>query len=406
MTTTHRTESWWQVPRRNKAQRLATGVAAGIADELGVDPVVIRTVFVVLTITGGWGIPLYVLMWLWSAVVADDSVPTPRLKGRSERHRLLAIGLFTLGLMLLLRELRWGFVDSLVWPTAALSLGFLVVWRRAHDDEVDITASLTNGSSRWTGIRILAGIGMAAGGVATLLAFNLDLSAARHMVLAFVVVLAGLGLILGPWIIRIINDLTRERRLRIRSEERTEVAAHLHDSVLQTLALIQRNADDSQVMVQLARRQERELRDWLYGGGGATEASLRRAILDLAAEIEELHGVPVDAVVVGDFELEIDDVTAALLGATREALVNAAKHATTAKIDLYTEVGEERIDVFVRDTGTGFDLDHIAPDRRGITDSIRGRMARVGGTCVITTAPGDGTEVELTVPRDREGSPA
>ncbi|MDG2113188.1 MAG: PspC domain-containing protein, partial [Actinomycetota bacterium] len=286
MTTTHPTESWWQVPRLDKDKRIATGVAAGIAEEIGVEPVVVRTAFVVLTITGGWGVALYVAMWLWAAVRGDRCAVTSRPKGRSERHRLLAIGSCTLGLMLSIRELRLGFVDSLVWPTTVLALGFLVVWRRANDDDVDLTTSLSSRSSRWTGVRILIGIAMAAGGVATLLAFNLDLSAARHMVLA------GLGLILGPWIMRIVDDLTRERRLRIRSEERTEVAAHLHDSVLQTLALIQRNADDKQAMVQLARRQERKLRDWLYGGGGATEASLRRSIVDLAAEVEELHGVP------------------------------------------------------------------------------------------------------------------
>jgi phage shock protein PspC (stress-responsive transcriptional regulator) len=204
VTTTHPTESWWQVPRLDKDKRIATGVAAGIAEEIGVEPVVVRTAFVVLTITGGWGVALYVAMWLWAAVRGDRCAVTSRPKGRSERHRLLAIGSCTLGLMLSIRELRLGFVDSLVWPTTVLALGFLVVWRRANDDDVDLTTSLSSRSSRWTGVRILIGIAMAAGGVATLLAFNLDLSAARHMVLA------GLGLILGPWIMRIVDDLTRE----------------------------------------------------------------------------------------------------------------------------------------------------------------------------------------------------
>ena len=403
MTTTQSAEPWWQVPRRPREGRIVAGVASGIAAELGVEPMVIRAVLVVLTIAGGWGVLLYLTLWLWSSMAGSATESTNRPKGRSEHHRHAAIGLFTLGVLLLIDRLRLGFADTLVWPTAALALGYLIVWRRSQADAGG-PGSTGGKLKRWTGVRIMAGLGMAAGGVTALLALNFNLSDARNVLLGSIVVLAGLALIVGPWIHRMINDLTRERRLRIRSEERTEVAAHLHDSVLQTLALIQRNADDSQAMVQLARRQERELRDWLYGGGGATEATLRRAIIDLATEVEELHGLPVEVVVVGDFDRDIDESTSALLGATREAVVNAAKHSGASKIDLYAEATDDRIDVFVRDTGSGFEIDAIAEDRRGITESIRGRMSRIGGSCDISSAIGDGTEVELHLPVKPEGA--
>ena len=402
MHATSATESWWQVPRRLGDQKVVSGLSAGIGRELGVDPLIVRTAFVVLTIAGGWGIVLYAALWGWSWYASDADEPTQRPKGKSERHRQLALGLGTLGLLILIRSLRLGFVDSLVWPCAALGLGFVVIWLRARDD-VDLSAVLQgSGPGRWLGLRIAAGIAIAAGGVTALLALNFDLSAARNVALGSVVVLAGIGLILGPWIFRTVNDLNSERHRRIRSEERTEVAAHLHDSVLQTLALIQRNADDQQAMVQLARRQERELRDWLYGGGGAASDSFRRAVVDLAAEVEELHEMPVDVVVVGDADIDVNEPMAALLGASREALVNAAKHSGASKVDLFAEVSDDQIDVFVRDTGHGFDPDDVAEDRRGLTDSVHRRMERVGGHSHVHTALGDGTEVELSLPRATE----
>lgn len=394
-------ERWWQVPRRSP-RRLVAGVAAGTADELGVDRVLVRTIFVVLTVAGGWGVVLYVVLWIWSSLAAHDDPATSRPKGRSDRHRHLALLCATLGALLLIRGLGLGFTDSLVWPSAALGLGFAALWQRSGDD-VDLMAAISGAEgSRYLGVRVAAGIAVAAGGVTALLALNFDFGAARNVALGSLVVLAGLGLVLGPWIMRTVNDLAQERHRRIRSEERTEVAAHLHDSVLQTLALIQRNSDDRNAMVQLARKQERELRDWLYGGGGDGPSSVRRATVELAAEVEELHGLPVDAVVVGDLELDGSPDVAALLGAVREALVNAAKHSGAEKVDLFTEVLEDRIDVFVRDTGVGFDLAEVGDDRRGLAESIRGRMERAGGSCAIVTSPGEGTEVELSIPRPPE----
>jgi signal transduction histidine kinase len=207
-------------------------------------------------------------------------------------------------------------------------------------------------------------------------------------------------LMLGPWLLRLGRDLTEERRQRIRSQERAEVAAHLHDGVLQTLALIQKRAADDREVRSLARRQERELRAWLYGpptvdgNEPASVAALLRRELD---DVEDRYGVRVEAVLVGDAAL--DDATRALVAAGREAASNAARHAGVDAFDVYLEIEPERISLFVRDRGQGFDPAAVPADRRGVTDSICARVRRHGGTALVRSAPGDGAEVELSVPR-------
>jgi len=210
---------------------------------------------------------------------------------------------------------------------------------------------------------------------------------------------------------RLLGALDEERRERIRSEERAELAAHLHDSVLQTLALIQRGATQNRPheVVHLARRQERELRAWLYGDRGAPggpldnagSERLSTAVAALAGDVEGDHAVTVEVVVVGDGP--VDASTAALLGAIREATVNAAKHAGVADVSVYVEAGPREVTAFVRDRGNGFDPSTVPGDRHGIAHSIRGRIERHGGRVAITTGPGRGTEIELHVPRDGAG---
>ena len=222
--------------------------------------------------------------------------------------------------------------------------------------------------------------------------------AAGDVILAVVVAIAALSLILAPFLWRLGRNLAAERNARIRSQERAEVGAHLHDSVLQTLALVQKRADDPREVANLARRQERELRAWLGGGseaanGAGIAASLERA----AVEVEDAHGVPVDAVIVGDAPL--DERAEAVVAAAREAMVNAAKFAPDAgPVALYGEFEDGRAAVYVRDRGPGFDRDSIPADRRGVRESIIGRMSRHGGTAEIRTAPGEGTEVRLEIP--------
>lgn len=191
--------------------------------------------------------------------------------------------------------------------------------------------------------------------------------------------------------------LTAERAERIRSQERAETAAHLHDSVLQTLALIQRRSADYEITA-LARRQERELRDWLQGGAGIPAAgpatTLSEALARMVEEIERRYRLTVELVVVGDVPL--DGHVEALVAAACEALVNAAKHAGVERVSVYAESGAEgECRVFVRDRGVGFDLDAVKGDRRGIRESIHGRLARHGGHATIRSSPGSGTEVRL-----------
>src|SRR6185437_16374235 len=209
----------------------------------------------------------------------------------------------------------------------------------------------------------------------------------------------------GPWWLRLLRDLIAERQARTRAEERADMAARVHDSVLQTLAMIQRSAEQPQKVVQLARAQERELRAWLFDGDlpgtaadGAT--SLAAAVQSIALEVEAVHEVAVDVVTVGDCPL--DDRLHALLGATREATVNAAKWSAASTVSLYAEVEPARASVFVRDRGRGFDPDAVADDRRGIAESIQARMVRQGGRAILRTALGEGTEVELRMPRKKD----
>jgi signal transduction histidine kinase len=245
---------------------------------------------------------------------------------------------------------------------------------------------------------MIAGVGLVGTGVGVFLAANNAFEAIRQGILATAGIVIGLMLVFGPWWWRLAKQLTDERRGRIRSDERAEVGAHLHDSVLQTLALIQRNAADPKAVMGLARRQERELRSWLHGepfapAGATFGAAIERA----AAEVEELHGVAVDEVTVGDCPL--DERLQAVVGAVREALVNAAKWSGVTAVSVYTEVEDDLVSVFVRDRGKGFDLDAVGDGHHGIAESIRGRMARHGGRAEIRSSPGEGTEVELVMKR-------
>ncbi|HXF74437.1 MAG TPA: ATP-binding protein, partial [Actinomycetota bacterium] len=248
-----------------------------------------------------------------------------------------------------------------------------------------------------------AGVGalLIVAGMAAFLDSNRPLDLVGNAPLAAATTAVGLAVVLGPWAWRLVRQLADERRERIRQEERAELAAHLHDSVLQTLALIQR-ADDPRAMRSLARAQERSLRDWLHGrgrGAGDGVDRLSEAIDGAAAEVERVHGVRVELVMVGDAPM--DDGLRALADAIREAMVNAAKHSGAAGVSVYVEVEPEEVAAYVRDQGAGFDPATVPPDRRGIAESIEGRMRRNGGTAAVVSRPGRGTEVRLRVPRVR-----
>jgi signal transduction histidine kinase len=386
------------------------GVAAGLGRRIGVDPVLVRITFVVLALAGGIGVLLYGVLWavtdLGKMTTVEDHAPLAT-------QQAVALGLIVFGLLLLLRLAGLWFGDALVWPIAVAGLGSAIVWARSDDADRSrwtlATARLPRaplaaaGAGRVSPIRVTIGTVLVAAGVGGFLAANEGLQALGDLALAVVAAVGGLVLLFGPWLWRLVEQLGAERRERIRHEERAELAAHLHDSVLQTLALIQRSADQPRRMVALARRQERELRSWLYGQQeGAPTVTLTDAVEGIAEEVESIHDLSVEVVVVGDAPM--DDHLRALLAATREACVNAAKHSGAAEVSVYVEVEADAVSAFVRDRGVGFDPVSVPPDRRGIRESIAGRLERHGGHGMVSSAPGEGTEVELCVPLDRSRS--
>ena len=347
-----------------------------------------------LAVAGGWGVALYGLAWL---IMRRRGVPLesyhPRPKGASARNRYLGFNAIALGLLLVTTAFDGAFQPALVWPVALVGAAIAIAFDRGQFDPrtpTDVT------DSRNVQLRLAAGLGLLLAGVVAAVALNFSLwQAVRSVVIAGLVV-AGAAVLLAPLLSRLGNELLAERRRRIRSEERAEMAAHLHDSVLQTLALIQKRSDDVGV-VNLARRQERELRTWLFEDKTGRESLGFRVTLEAAmAEVEDLHEVPIEVVVVGDRPADAE--TESILGASREAATNAARHSGSPRIDVFAEVRDDRVEVFIRDQGSGFDPDEIDPDRAGIRDSIRARMERHGGEAIIFSRPGAGTEVELSLP--------
>ncbi|HET8651914.1 MAG TPA: PspC domain-containing protein [Gaiellaceae bacterium] len=351
--------------RRAQGEGALAGVCAGIAKSLGVDVTLVRLTFALLAFAGGAGIVAYAGAWL--AMAPEDGAEP------SSRRRLVGYALLAIAAALALRGL--GLSDSLIWPAAALAVGLLL--------------------TRRGGSRAVVGLTLIAVGVLVFVDQNAD-GGGRDAVLESSGVAIALLLVLGPWAWRLVAERDAERTARIRSQERAEMAARVHDSVLQTLALVQREAGDPRRVSALARRQERELRAWLYPDTRVGSAGFAAAIETAAAEVEELHGLPVELVRTGDAPL--DDRVEALVLATREAMANAARHSGADEVSVFVDVGDEEIAVFVRDRGSGFDPAAVPAGAHGIAESIRGRMARAGGSAEIASGP-DGTEVELRLER-------
>ncbi len=342
---------------RSADQRVVAGVCGGIAARLNVDPNLVRFVFALLALAGGAGILLYLALWAH----ADG------------RRPIVALALIALAAMSLLLAL--GLPPTVVFGAGLVVVGIVLLARRG--------ATLRPGGSL-----TVPGVVLAMAGAVIMLQ---HLGASRAFV-APGAIAGALVLVLGPWT----WQLASERTERIRFAERAEVAARVHDSVLQTLALVQRHADDPTRVTALARRQERDLRRWLYGtpGGGAGFAD---ALAAAVADVEEAHGVRIELTTSGDAPL--DEAVEQLVLAAREGMTNAAKHAGGAEVYVFAEARSESIEIFVRDRGAGFDRSTVPDDRRGISDSIEARMARAGGSARIDSMPDEGTEVELTLPR-------
>lgn len=392
---------------RSVNDRVLTGVAGGIGERLGIDPVVVRLAFVVLTLAGGVGILCYIAAALVSR--PGDASAARVISPRASTMQAISVGLVVTGALLLLRRVGLWFGDGIVWPTALAVLGSAVIWTRGDDADrarwgrllSRLPGTVTEQvSGRGAGLRLLAGGALILLGLATFLTSNRSLGLIANAPFAVAAAVIGLAVIFGPWVWRLGRQVTEERRERIRQEERAEMAAHLHDSVLQTLALIQRT-DEPREMVGLARAQERELRGWLYGKApsSGTGDSLVAALDAVAADVERTHRARIEVVMVGDCAL--DDGVRALVHACREAMVNAARHSGARGVSVYVEVEEDAVTAFVRDQGVGFARDRVPEDRRGITESIEGRMDRNGGAALVLTQPGRGTEVRLRISRAR-----
>jgi signal transduction histidine kinase len=359
-------------------------VCRGLAEHLGLEPIVVRLAFAVL-VSGGVGVVAYVALWLL--------VPRrEEAEARRDLGQLVVYGSLVCGLSLF----TWG-AGALNWamgPIVAGGIGVGIIWQQADPERRQ--RWVRSSQAMW--LRSIIGAMLVAAGLIAFLAQKIKPGQAGQVLLGSTVVLAGVAVVVAPWLLRMWRDLDDERRERIRSQERAEVAAHIHDSVLHTLTLIQRNAQDAREVQRLARSQERDLRAWLYAPKADAEQDLAAAVRKISAEVEDDHGVPIEVVCVGDCPL--DERLTAMLQAAREAMVNAAKHAETPSLSVYAEVAGQDIAIFVRDRGKGFDLNAVPEDRMGVRQSIIGRMERNGGRATIRTEPGEGTEVRLEMTRD------
>jgi signal transduction histidine kinase len=394
------------------------GVAAGLSDRYGIDANVIRLIFAVLTIGDASGFALYVLAWL-VMVRQGDATSIARRALADRRSVALALALATLiGCVLLaLEALGLAFAANLAGPVAFGAAGLVVIWRAGSDDEKSFlrqvvgqapVLGLTDRPSRRALMaRVVVGLVLVAGGLGGLVATRHPDRTALQAVASAAVVVVGFLVVFGPWWLALARDLALERRERVRTQERADMAAAIHDSVLQTLALIQRSSANPREVTRLARAQERELRAWLFEARapGSFDASAVTTVAEgvavVEAEVEESHGVAIESVVVGDRRL--DDRLRALLAAGREAAANAAAWSGATTVSIFVEVEPTRVSMFVRDRGQGFDPADVGEDRRGISDSIRARMARHGGTSDIRSVRGEGTEVALIMPTTEDG---
>ena len=384
-------------------------MAAGVAAWRGFNVTTVRIVFVLIALLGGWFVPVYVVAWLFLPAAGAETNIASKARNDSAGIRL-AVGLASLVVLVLLiaGALNDGRFITWAWPQVFTVAGLALIWRNAPAEEQETLRHLVEplgaaggaAPSRRLALRLVIGGVLLAAGLASLFSAHASLALLRPLG-GVLLVIAAIVLVLGPWWLRIARDLALERQAKVRAEERVDIAARVHDSVLQTLALIQRRADDPQKVIQLARLQERELRSWLFEGrdpGDADAVTVAAGVREIQQDVESRYGVPVEAVMVGDCDL--DENLTALIAAAREATVNAAKWSGASVISLFAEVEPGEASIVVRDRGKGFDPGAVPADRKGLAESVHGRMARRGGTVTVTTAPGEGTKVTLKMPRN------
>lgn len=395
--------------------KMIAGVAAGLSRHLGLNPRIVRFAFVLLALFSGVGAIAYLALWvlLPSESVTEESVGLEAASRRGMRPGLatappradsgilIAGGMVAVG-VLWLAVVVGALPSALFWPVVLGGAGVIVIWLQV-DERVapsssarkgGLWARLTRGGGAMSIVRLIGGLLLVAAGISWILATQVGLSQLPGVLGASGVLLAGLFIVSAPWLHQQRGRVRRAEAERLRAEARSDMAAHLHDSVLQTLALIQRQAGDPATVASLARRQERELRTWLYGET-TRAATLRSALEQIGAEVEGNFPIDVELVCVGD--VPVDDRLQALVQAAREAVTNAAKHSGAARIDVYAEVEDARVELFVRDRGVGFDEAAVPEGRMGVRESIKARMERHGGSASIRSELGHGTEVRLEI---------
>lgn len=395
---------------RSKARVLA-GVCAGLAQHLGWRVAVLRWVFVLSTLFFGFGALLYA--WLWIMVPDESGSPTnqpepdlaatakklaanPALlwRRRGVKEVLIGAGLLILAGLLVAQIVGIDLQLGIVVPLIVIAAGAVLVWLQLDASRRALLLDRAQANTALGALRLAAGLLLVVLGVIVLVLGGGGWDRVLPSVGAAFAVLAGVGLVMAPWAIRVWRDLQDERAARVRETERAEIAAHLHDSVLQTLALIQRRAGSEQDVLTLARAQERELREWIYQDASRHPGDLVARLRAIAAELEDAHAVSIELIAVGDAAM--DSRVDALVQASREAMLNAVRHAGTT-VSVYVEADAETVEVFVRDRGNGFDLTNVPEDRLGVKESIVGRMSRHNGKARISSSS-SGTEVQLSLP--------
>ncbi len=401
---------------RAREGRVLGGVTGGVAAHLSVPRKMVRIGFAVATFAGGAGAVLY--CWLWALLPNGPGHPDARNPGdpsdpaalrqherdkrRSRVRADVVAGIFLLaaGALLIAARQHWKVVNpGLLLPLLVVAAGAVIAYAQFDDADRVRWFQRTGLGTSTALLRLSVGVMLVVLGVLLLVVQGFDLVLLGKTLLAAIAVLGGVGLVLAPWGVRLWRDLGEERAARAREAERADIAAHLHDSVLQTLALIQHRSQDQNEVSRLARAQERDLRGWLYGAQAGDPATIAAQVEAMVAEVEDVHAAVIDVITVGD--KPVDEHSQALLAALREAVLNAARHAD-GPVQVYVECGPDGVEAFVRDRGPGFEPAAVPGDRHGVKESIIARMRRHGGDARIRSALGEGTEVRLRLPEPEE----
>lgn len=395
--------------RRGVDNALVGGVCGGVAIRLGVSERMVRVLACIAALVWGLGLLFYLALWLTVPRAGEErSIASRLLGGRNRLLRVAVAVAVVVVVLLVLHPFSQLLLGPLSWAFLFAVLGLLVVWRgatsdeRQHLEDLGRNVPLVRAHDGWGKtsalLRTIVGLVLMFLGVRllTIVGHRVD-GGAPAAIFGAAIVVAGVIVVFAPWWLSLVHDLSTERRSRVRIEERAKLATHLHDSVLQTLTLIERSAGDKGQVTRLARNQERELRQWLFGPETSNQTStLSGALNDVVTEIENDYGVRVELVVVG--ESALDAALTDLVGAGREAAINAARWSGVDRVSIYAEVEGDKVTLFVRDLGSGFDPESVPADRHGLAVSIRQRIAARAGSATVRSTIGEGTEVALEVP--------